>query len=133
MKFELQRVHYMPKELKPGVLYISEAFDIAIHLCPCGCGAKVKTPVGPTEWSVEETRSGPSLRPSVGNWQQPCQSHYWITRGEVIWAPKWTPEQIAAGRRHEEQRRSAHYQALDSQRGGLLRRFWRWVVAFFKR
>ena len=87
MNFEMQRVHYMPKELRPGVLYVSEEFDIAMHLCACGCGSKVKTPLGPTEWSVEETKSGPSLRPSVGNWQQACQSHYWINRGEVRWAP----------------------------------------------
>src|SRR5271165_7625051 len=70
MKVEMQRVHYMPKELNPGVLYVSEEFDIAMHLCACGCGSKVKTPLGPTEWSVEETKSGPSLRPSIGNWQQ---------------------------------------------------------------
>ena len=133
MKIELQRVQYMPKELKPRVLYVSEEFEIAMHLCPCGCCSKVKTPLGPTEWSVEQTKSGPSLRPSVGNWQQACQSHYWITRGEIIWAGKWTPEQIAAGRRHEEERRHAHYEALDRQRGGLLRRLWRWVMGSFGR
>lgn len=133
MKFELQRVHYMPKEMMPGVLYLADTFDIAIHLCACGCGMKVKTPVGPTEWSVEETSSGPSLRPSVGNWQQPCRSHYWITRGEIRWAPTWTPEQVADGRRQEEQRRNAHYEALDQQRGGLLRRLWRWVTSFTAR
>jgi hypothetical protein len=133
MKIELQRVHYMPKELKPGVLYVSEEFEIAMHLCPCGCGSKVKTPLGPTEWSVEHTKSGPSLRPSVGNWQQACQSHYWITGGEIIWAGKWTPEQIAAGRRHEEERRHVHYEALDRHRGGLLRRLWRWMMGSFGR
>ena len=122
MKFEMQRVDYMPKELKPGVLYVSEEFDIAMHLCACGCGSKVKTPLGPTEWSVVETKSGPSLRPSVGNWQQACQSHYWITDGKVRWAEKWTPEQIAAGRRHEEERRHAYYEALDGKRGGALQR-----------
>jgi hypothetical protein len=133
MKIELQRVDYMPKDLKPGILYLSEEFDIALHLCPCGCGAKVKTPLGPTEWSVEETKSGVSLRPSVGNWQQPCQSHYWITRGEIIWAPKWTPEEIAAGRRNEEQRRQTYYDALDRDRAGTMRRLWRWVKGLFKR
>jgi hypothetical protein len=133
MKIELQRVQYMPKELKPSVLYVSEEFEIAMHLCPCGCGSKVKTPLGPTEWSVEETKTGPSLRPSVGNWQQACQSHYWITRGEIIWGGKWTPEQIAAGRRHEEERRHVYFEALDRQRGGLLRRFWRWVRSLFER
>ena len=105
MRFQLQRVQYMPKELKAGVLYVSEEFDIAMHLCPCGCGSKVKTPLGPTEWSVEETKNGPSLWPSVGNWQQACQSHYWIDHGEVMWAEEWTPKRIAAGRRHEERRR----------------------------
>jgi len=33
MKIELQHVHYMPKDLKPGVLYVSEEFGIAAHLC----------------------------------------------------------------------------------------------------
>ena len=52
MKIELQRVHYMPKELKPGVLYVSEEFGAAAHLCACGCGAKIRTPLGPTEWTL---------------------------------------------------------------------------------
>lgn len=124
MRFEIQHVHYMPKELKPGVLYVSEEFDIAMHLCACGCGSKIKTPLGPTEWSVEETESGPSLRPSVGNWQQACQSHYWINHGEVRWAEKWSAEEIAEGRCHEDERRSAYYDALSRKRGGMLRRLW---------
>ena len=132
MKFELQRVHYMPKELKAGILYVSEEFGIAIHLCACGCGSKIKTPLGPTEWSVKETKSGPSLRPSVGNWQEKCQAHYWITRGEIIWARKWTPGQIAAGRRYEEEHRSAYYDALSRKRGSKLRSFWRWVKGLFE-
>ena len=127
MKIELQRVHYMPKNPKPGVLYVSEEFDIALHLCPCGCGARVKTPLGPTEWSVKETKTGVSLRPSVGNWQQPCQSHYWITHGEIIWVPKWTPEEITAGRLNEELRRQTYYDALDRNRARIMQRFWRWV------
>ena len=133
MKIELQRVHYIPKELVPGVLYVSAEFGAAAHLCASGCGSKIRTPLGPTEWAVEETNSGPTLRPSVGNWQQACQSHYWITRGEVRWAEKWTPEEVAAGRRHEEERRRAHYDVLDRQRRGVLRRFWRWVTGLFER
>jgi hypothetical protein len=126
MRFKLERVHYMPKELSPGVLYVSEEFDIAIHLCACGCGSKVKTPLGRTEWSFEETKKGPSMRPSIGNWQQTCQSHYWIRRGEIVWAEKWTPEEIAAGRRQEEERRRGYYEALERKRGGVLRRLWNW-------
>lgn len=133
MRIELQRVHYMPKELRPGVLYVSEEFGAAAHLCACGCGSKVRTPLGPTEWSLEETDSGPTLCPSVGNWQLACQSHYWIYRGEVIWSTKWTPEQIVAGRCREERRRRAYYDSLDRQRSSTLRKFWRWVESLFKR
>jgi Family of unknown function (DUF6527) len=131
MKIELQRVHYMPKELEAGVLYVSEEFGAAAHLCACGCGTKVRTPLGATRWVLEETATGPTLRPSVGNWQLACQSHYWIERGEVVWAPKWTPEEIAAGRRLEEERRRDYYEALDRTRGGILQRFWRWVKRLF--
>lgn len=131
MKIELQRVHYMPKELETGVLYVSEEFGAAAHLCACGCGTKVRTPLGATRWVLEETATGPSLRPSIGNWQLACQSHYWIERGEVVWAPKWTPEEIAAGRRLEEERRRGYYEDLDRTRGGILQRFWRWVKRLF--
>jgi Family of unknown function (DUF6527) len=133
MKMELQKVHFMPKELKPGVLYVSDEFGIALHLCACGCGSKIRTPLGPTEWDVEETKGGPSLYPSVGNWQQACQSHYWIRHGEIIWAEEWTPEQIAAGRRHDEQRRRTYYDALDRKSRGKMRRFWHWLKGLFER
>jgi hypothetical protein len=133
MKIELQRVRYMPKELKPGVLYVSNEFGAAAHLCACGCGSKIRTPLGPTEWTLQETDRGPTLHPSIGNWQLACQSHYWLRGGEVIWAPKWTAEQIAAGRRGEEKREQVYYDALDRQRGGTLRRFWRWVKSLFDR
>lgn len=132
MKFELQRVRYMPKELKPDILYVSEEFGIAMHLCACGCGSKVRTPLGPTEWSVKETASGPSLYPSVGNWQLPCQSHYWINKGGIKWASKWTPEQIAIGRGYEEERRRSYYDDLNRKRGGKILRLWNWVMELFK-
>ncbi|MFA6348669.1 MAG: DUF6527 family protein [Candidatus Paceibacterota bacterium] len=133
MKIELQRVRYMPKELKPGVLYVSEEFGAASHLCACGCGSKIRTPLGQTKWALEETDRGPTLYPSVGNWQQACQSHYWIYRGEIKWSDKWTPEQISSGCRDTEERQRTYYDALDSLRGGVLRRLWRWVKSLFKR
>ena len=132
MKIELQRVHYMPKVLQPGVLYISEEFGTAAHLCACGCGSKIRTPLGSTEWVLEETDKGPTLYPSIGNWQLPCRSHYWIRRGEVVWAGQWTPERVAAGRRAEEVRRRAHYDVLDHKRRGILRRFWSWVKSLLE-
>jgi hypothetical protein len=127
----LQHVLYMPGTLEPGILYISKEFGTAAHLCACGCGSKVRTPLGPAEWSLTESPRGPSLHPSIGNWQIPCQSHYWIDQGNIRWAEKWTPEQIAMGRRGEEAGRRAYYDTLSRQQGGPLRRLWRWVIGLF--
>lgn len=123
----------MPKGLSPGVLYVSQEFGAAAHLCACGCGEKVSTPLGPTEWSLEETDRGPTLRPSVGNWQLACQSHYLITCGAVVWAERWTAGQIAAGRRRDEERRHAYYDSLDRKHRSIVRRLWRWVSGLFNR
>jgi hypothetical protein len=132
MRFDLQRVHFIPKELKPGVLYVSEEFGTAAHLCACGCGSKIRTPLGPTEWTVKETSAGLTLDPSVGNWQRPCKSHYLIVKGKVIWANRWTETQIAVGRRHEETRRRTHFDSGNrAQEGKLCRRFWDWVKGLF--
>lgn len=133
MRIRLERVHHMPKELKPGVLYVSEEFGTAAHLCACGCGAKIRTPLGPTEWSISETQDGPSLTPSIGNWQQACRSHYYISRGEVIWAEQWTPVQIRAGRQSEQRRREAFYEERNKQCAPTWRRLWVWLVSLFNR
>jgi hypothetical protein len=127
MKIELHRVRYMPRVLDPGVLYVSEEFGAAAHLCPCGCETKVRTPLGPTDWTLQETDRGPTLYPSVGNWQQSCQSHYWIDGGEIVWAKKWTPEQIAAGYKAQEEREHAYYS--NNRRGGnrIAAKVWRWL------
>ena len=132
MRIRLERVHFMPKTLEPGVLYVSEEFGAAAHLCACGCGSKIRTPLGPTEWTLEDTEEGPSLWPSVGNWQKPCQSHYWIRRGEIRWSGKWTPEEIEVGRRAEQDRRSAYYYKLDRRRKGALRRLFDWIKSLIR-
>lgn len=71
------------------------------------------------------------MRPSVGNWQKPCKSHYLIIRGEVVWAEQWTKEEIAAGRRTEAARRDAYY---DKRYGdaGVLQRFRRQLKKLFQ-
>ena len=122
----------MPKELKPGILYVSEEFGTAAHLCPCGCGSKNRTPLGPTEWTFTETQLGPSLDPSIGNWQRACKSHYWILNGEIIWAPQWTPREISAGRAHEYERRRRYYEAINRPRAGILARLLRRIAKLFR-
>lgn len=129
---KLARVRFIPKSLEPGVLYVSEEFEAAVHLCACGCGHKVSTPLGPAEWSFRDSPDGPSLVPSIGNWEFPCKSHYWIQGGRVIWSETWTPERVETARHAEEERRRAHYDQLQRSREGFLRRLWRWIKSFFR-
>ena len=96
-------VEIIPPELKDGVLYISIQYATAVHKCACGCGNTVVTPLkpAPVGWQILFDGKTVSLMPSIGNWQFPCRSHYWIKSDKVHWAKTWTPEQIAAGRQRE--------------------------------
>jgi len=129
---KLERVQYIPKHLSPGMLYVSEKYSVAAHLCACGCGNKVLTPLGQAEWSFAEKMGQPSLWPSVGNWQLSCRSHYIICNGHIHWAGAWSEAQIAAGRSAEEHRRQAYY-AEKAQADGFLNWLWRLLQKLFGR
>jgi hypothetical protein len=126
--FKLSEVHYLPKEFEPGILYFSKEFEVAGHLCPCGCENKIITPINPIEWTLEITKHGPTLYPSIGNWQLPCKSHYWITRGEVEWSYEMSVEEIIAGNKCEEERREKYYETLQKKSSkSILRRISKWL------
>jgi hypothetical protein len=129
-RFELRKVQYMPTKLEPGILYVAEQYKAAAHMCPCGCGSIVRTPLN--RWTLTETETGPSLDPSVGNWGEQCQSHYWIDRGAVKWAPKWSPAEVESGRREEQERLDARYRT-DFGKKKTLRRLWSRIKSFLNR
>lgn len=132
MKIKLQHVHYMPKTLEFGVLYVSKEFKTASHLCACGCGLRVNTPLKPTEWTLQEASDGVSLYPSIGNWQQPCKSHYWINKGEVKWSNQWTAEQISMGRMYEEKRRVDYFERQEASKENIFKSFMCWIKKLFR-
>jgi hypothetical protein len=109
MRIDLRHVESIPRDLEPGILYVSKEFGTAHHLCACGCGSRIRTPLDPTEWELIETMDGPTLRPSIGNWQRPCRSHYWIWRGQIKWAAQWTEREVLEGRTKEERKRERYY------------------------
>ena len=88
----------IPEHMESGVLYVSIDFATAAHLCCCGCGLEVVTPLSRTDWTLLYNGESASLYPSVGNWSFPCQSHYWIDDGRVVWAGAWSRDRIARGR-----------------------------------
>jgi hypothetical protein len=79
-------IESIPASIEPGHIYISMQYETAVHLCACGCDIKVVTPLDPHDWAM--TFDGTvSLRPSVGNGQQECRSHYYVRRDRVEWLP----------------------------------------------
>ena len=119
----LELVEFMPSTLETGVLYVSQKYRTAAHLCACGCGEKIRTQLGPLGWRFTNQRQGPSLYPSIGAWQKPCRSHYFIKSGLVIWAPAQTEAEVQYGRQAEMRRRDAYFR---EQKLGWWRRLKRW-------
>ena len=101
-RFHPEFVETMPERLEPGVLYISIRFRTVAHLCACGCGSRVVTPVRPAKWSLVYDGDTVSLWPSVGSWQLPCKSHYVIRNNDVRWERTWTEDEIARGRARDQ-------------------------------
>jgi hypothetical protein len=102
-------VEFIPDDLKERKLYISITYCTAVHKCFCGCGREVVTPLSPTAWQLIFDGKNVSLYPSIGSWSLPCQSHYFITKNQVDWAPKWSDQRIAKGREREASAREQYY------------------------
>lgn len=119
-----QYVEYIPEQLNPGVLYISNRFRTASHLCCCGCGLKVVTPLNPAKWCLTDHGSSVSLSPSIGNWGYPCRSHYLIIRSQVRWAGQISQQQIVAVRQRDR---------LDVEQHAAGKSLLAWLADAFKR
>ncbi len=85
-KYRIEFVDRIPKELKDGILYACIDCNVIVHKCACGCGEKTVTPID-KEYGWKMTYDGQSITliPSIGNFNIPCQSHYYITENRVEW------------------------------------------------
>lgn len=119
-------VDEIPTALDEGVLYISAIYATASHQCVCGCGTRVVTPLSPERWAL--TFDGEAtLRPSIGNGQFACRSHYLVTRGRIVWLE---PMSVAAAERAMDADRAQIQYSYALQRNplhrlrDLMRRVW---------
>lgn len=111
-------VHFVPEVLDEGTLYVSINFATSVHMCCCGCGREVVTPLSPTDWELRFDGKTASLYPSIGSWALPCQSHYWIRRDRVIWARRWTRPEIEEGRASEAREKRRYFEDVVSKGTG---------------
>lgn len=137
MKLTHRFVVFLPEELEDGVLYVSIPYAVVEHRCCSGCGERVTTPLSPTDWSLTFDGKTVSLQPSIGNWNFPCQSHYWIRKNEVIWAPHLSRNQIEDGRARDRASKAAYYgerrevavnRDAPQMRSGLWKRVKHWLL-----
>jgi hypothetical protein len=142
-RLEPEFVDLIPDRLEPGTLYVSVPYATAQHLCCCGCGTEVVTPLHPVHWTLAYDGETVSLHPSVGNWALPCGSHYVLRRSNVIWAGRLSADEIEARRRHDRDIAAIHFSECEDgaarpsaeertyRRGrpwGLLRRLCRLIL-----
>lgn len=132
-------VEFIPGELAPDTLYVSRKYNTAVHLCCCGCGLEVVTPLNPAKWSLSDHGETVSLFPSIGNWSFPCRSHYWIERGRVRWSYQMNERQVATIRRQDQMAAEQYAnsgsgldQAKSLSRPSWMRRFWSRLLNWFK-
>jgi hypothetical protein len=102
-------VEYVPDALEDGVLYVSIKYKTGVHLCICGCGNKVVTPLSPNDWKLTFDGSTVTLHPSIGNWSFPCRTHYFITNNKIDNMGQWSKTRIDSGRKYERERREKYY------------------------
>ncbi|MGO9558638.1 MAG: DUF6527 family protein [Acidimicrobiales bacterium] len=108
----------IPAQLEDETLYVSIRYRTVVHLCACGCRSKVVTPIKPAKWHLTFDGATISLSPSIGNWQFPCRSHYWIRNNEVRWARPWTDEQIREGRERDARELHGYYEDREPAQAG---------------
>lgn len=124
-------VGLIPDTLEEGIIYVSVRYATVVHLCLCGCGHEVVTPLSPTDWRLTFDGESISLRPSIGSWTLECRSHYWIRRNRVEWAATMSDVAILEGRRRSAAARSAREDestARDPYPLRLTRLFWNWLT-----
>lgn len=142
-KLEPRWVDFVPKVLESGVLYISTRYQTASHLCACGCGERVVTPLSPAKWQLRAEGAGNdvvSLFPSIGNWDYACRSHYWIRRNAIHWSGDMSEAQVARVKAKDRAAEAGHIAATNRMKDEATRqrkpstitRFLSWLTTMFR-
>jgi len=114
-KLVVEKVVSMPLNLQEGILYVSLENEVVGHLCPCGCANKILIRIGKAGWQYTEVKGEVTLFPSLGNWNLPCRSHYWIRKNKIMWSGDWTDEVIEEGRQSDIEKKRQYFEDLSRQ------------------
>lgn len=85
-KYNTVFVEQIPEKLDNNKLYVCIKYNIAAHRCACGCGTEIFTPISKKfGWTLSYDGENASLKPSIGNGNYSCHSHYFLKDGTVQW------------------------------------------------
>lgn len=87
-QLKVVQTEFIDQDIPPGILYVSKRFNLAIHLCACGCGCKTVMPIDPEDgWVMSGTDEIITFRPSILNPVPFCPNgaHYYITENRIDW------------------------------------------------
>jgi hypothetical protein len=88
---------------------------------------KVVTPISPVGWQLTFDGETVTLFPSVGSWNFPCRSHYFVRRDTVVSGENMSQYEIERGRARDQKARDEHFgmQTVEPPKAGKKkRRFW---------
>ena len=109
MTIQHKFVEFIPDTLEEGVVYVSIEYCTVVHKCICGCGNEVVTPLSPTDWQLAFNGKTISLSPSIGNWNFPCRSHYWITNNVIKHSTSWSQKEVDKGRKDDKKKKKRFF------------------------
>ena len=127
MIYRLEKVERLPAVLDNNVVYVSEEFELAALKCACGCGHQVNLLLGDGH-TVNDVQGLADIWPSIGVWDAPCRSHFWIQSGRVLWAAQWSDAEIHGAM---EQQLSRHLHASKMSKPWY-ERLALWLVNLFR-
>lgn len=74
----------------------------------------------PADWQMKRDGNVVSLSPSIGNWNSPCQSHYWIVGNRVEWSGRMSKQQIRHVQARDKHDKQRYVVELNAQRHARL-------------
>lgn len=126
MSYRVEHVDRLPAYLEEGIVYTSEEYEVAALKCACGCGHKVTLLLGDGH-EVRDFGGRADIWPSIGVWDAPCRSHFFIKNGEVLWADRWSEEAIQRAMERQLERHIA-----STKKDPWYTRVWRWLISWFQ-
>lgn len=122
-------------EMEEDIVYVSFEDNVSKHLCMCGCGELIVTPISPVEWSLVYNGRY-SLSPSIGNWQLPCKSHYFITDEKVEMSYQFTDSKIKAVQKRDNrdlEKQTKNFNGISSKEKNKTKIFFTFLINLIRK